>query len=425
MYKYDKKELDNGLKIIAHKMPQMKSVSLGVWIKTGGRYESVTNRGVSHFIEHLLFKGTKTRTASQIKTSIEGIGGVLNGFTSEEVTCYLVKVLGEHLKLGLDVLSDMVLNALFAPKDIEMERFVILEEIKMYKDQPDQHVGELLNELLWPNQTLGIPLTGTHEIIKSLKREDIVEYREKSYNPTNITIVACGNVDWNILLKSCNNIFSKRKKGKIYDYEKMKVSQVKPKTNIVHKETEQTHIAIGFHSISRLDPARYAMDLLNIVLGANMSSRLFHELREKRGLAYAIGSHVGYYADGGAATIEAGVDNRKISHAIELILGELAKIKKDPITKNEFERAKKYYQGHLSFVFEDTTDHMLWLGKKIVTNDLPIDAQEVLKKIKKVTIDDIFQVAEKTFKKENMNIAVIGPTGDKEKETIKELVHGL
>ena len=278
---------------------------------------------------------------------------------------------------------------------------------------------------MWPKQTLGIPLIGTHEIINSLKRGDIIKYKEKAYVPSNITVVACGDVDWHMLIDSCDKIFSGKKKGGIYGYEKMKVSQAKPKTNIVHKDTEQTHIAIGFHSLSRQSPARYTMDLLNIVLGAGMSSRLFHELREKRGLAYAIGSHVSYYADGGAAAIEAGVDNKKISKAIQLILKELVKIKKKPITKKEFERAREYYQGHLSFVLEDTTDHMLWLGKKTVTGDEPIDAAEVLRRIKKVTIEDILKLSAETFRRENLNIAVIGPTKDKEKETIKEIAGEL
>lgn len=425
MYKYNKKTLDNGLKIIAHKMPQMRSVALGVWIATGGRYESVMTRGVSHFIEHLLFKGTKKRTATQIKNAIEGIGGALNGFTSEEVTCYLVKILGKHLAFGLDVLSDMVLNAIFAPKDIEMERFVILEEIKMYKDHPDQYVSELLNELLWPNQILGVPLIGTYEIIKSLKRKDILKCKNKTYTPSNITVVACGDVDWDVLVENCSRMFSRRKKGGVYGYGKMKVSKTGPKTNIFNKDTEQTHIAIGFHSLSRLDPARYAMDLLNIVLGTGMSSRLFHELREKRGLAYAIGSHATYFIDGGAASIEAGVDNRKIRTAVELILKELAKIKEKPITKKEFERAREYYHGHLSFILEDTIDHMLWLGKKVVTRDEPIDAEEILRMVKKVRIEDILKVAAETFRKENLNIAVVGPTKDKEKEAIKKIAQGF
>jgi len=406
-------------------MPQMKSVALGIWIATGGRYENMKNRGISHFVEHLLFKGTEKRTAAQIKNSIEGIGGMLNGFTSEELTCYLVKVIGRHLRLGLDVLGDMVLNARFDPKDIQKERLVILEEIKMYKDQPDQYVSELLCELMWPKQILGTPLIGTSETINSLERKDIIEYRDKSHNPSNITIVACGDIDWDVLIESCDEIFSKKKRSRLYDYEKMKVYKKGPKTNIFNKNTEQTHIAIGFHSLSRQDPRRYAMDLLNIVLGANMSSRLFHELREKRGLAYAISSHVEYYADGGIADIEAGVDNKKISDAIQLILKELSKLNSSLVTKKEFERAIEYYQGHLLFLLEDTVSHMLWLGKKIVTGDEPIDIDEILNRIRKVEMDDILKLALDTFTKENLNIAVIGPAGDKEKEIIKEAAGGL
>ncbi|MEA3305293.1 MAG: pitrilysin family protein, partial [Candidatus Omnitrophota bacterium] len=288
MYKYNKKTLDNGLKIIAHKMPQMKSAALGIWIAAGGRYENMDNRGISHFTEHLLFKGTKKRTTVQIKNSIEGIGGVLNGFTSEEVTCYFTKVIGRHIGLGLDVLSDMVLNAKFDPKDVRMERSVILEEIKMYKDHPDQHVHELLAELLWPKQTLGIPLIGTFRTVHSLKRRDLIEYRNKFYNPSNITIAACGDVNWDIFLKNCEDTFLKKRAAGPLSFGKIEISQKAPKIKILGKATEQTNIAIGFHGIRRNDPARYAMDILNVALGANMSSRLFHELREKRGLAYAI-----------------------------------------------------------------------------------------------------------------------------------------
>lgn len=425
MYKYNIKTLNNGLKIVAYKMPQMKSVALGVWIATGGRYETIKTRGISHFVEHLLFKGTKKRTAAQIKNSIEGIGGSLNGFTSEEVTCYLVKVLGKDLKLALDVLSDMVLNAKFDPNDIQKERFVILQEIKMYKDQPDQYVDELLSELLWPQQTLGIPLVGTLKTVNSLDRKDIMEYKDRTYNPSNITIVACGDVDLNILFGSCDKIFLKKKAGRIYNYEKMKISQDAPKAKIFNKDTEQTHIAIGFHSLSRGNPARYAMDLLNIVLGANMSSRLFHELREKRGLAYEIGSHVNYYADGGTAVIEAGVDNRKISKAIKLVLKELSKLNNNLITREEFKRSREYYQGHLLFLLEDTVSHMLWLGNKIVIGDEPIDADEILSKVKKVTRDDIFKLSSEVFKKENLNIAVVGPAGIKEEKIINETAQEL
>ncbi len=422
MYDCNIKIFDNGLKVVAYKMPQMKSVALGLWLATGGRYESVSKRGISHFVEHLLFKGTEKRSATQIKNAIEGIGGVLNGFTSEEVTCYLVKVLGKHLTLGLDILSDMVLNAVFNPKDVERERFVILEEVKMYKDQPDQYVHELLGELMWPRQTLGIPLVGTHRTVTSLTREDLVAYRDRTYTPAHITVVACGDVDWERFVEECAVIFSAAKSGKVRHYKKMNVAQHRPKTNIFHKDTEQTHIAIGFHGISRQHPSRYAMDLLNIVLGANMSSRLFHELREKRGLAYAIGSHVNYYADGGVVSIDAGVDTRKISKAIRLILKELSKIRRRPVTKSEFERAREFYQGHLSFVLEDTVEHMLWLGKKVVTGDKPIDAEEVLQRVRDITIGDILEMAKDIFRPKNLNVAIVGPVRDEDKKAIQQIV---
>lgn len=421
MYKYDLTTLDSGLKVVSYPMPQANSVALGVWVATGGRYESMKNRGISHFVEHLLFKGTKTRTAAEIKNSIEGIGGILNGFTSEEVTCYLAKVLGRHLDLSVNILSDMVLNAKFDPRDVEKERFVILEEVKMYRDHPDQYVYELLGELLWPRQTLGIPLIGTFETIKSLKRDDLVRYKNESYNPANVTIVACGNVRHDSFAAVCDKIFSRAKSRKYHGFEKMKVSQRNFKSNMFKKETEQTHIAMGFHSIGKKSPARYAMELLNIALGANMSSRLFHEIREKRGLAYHISSHVRYYADGGVVTVEAGVDNKKLVKAIDLTLKELEKIRKTPITKKEFERAREYYQGHLAFLVEDTADHMLWLGEKIVTRDEPVDIDVITDNIGKVKLEDILGLAADTFKKENLNIAIVGPIEDNEKKAIGDI----
>lgn len=425
MCEYNTETLNNGLKIIARSMPQMRSVALGIWIATGGRYENTRNRGISHFLEHLLFKGTKKRTTSQIKNTIEGIGGSLNAFTSEEVTCYLAKVLGRHLKLGVDVLGDMVLNAKIDLKDIEKERFVILEEIKMYKDQPDQYANDLMGELMWPKQAMGIPLVGTIDTVNSVTRRDILAYRNRTYSPSSITVVACGDVDWNVLVDSCASLFSGRKTGKANNYNKMKVDQRSPKVKLLNKDTEQTHIVIGFHGFSRNNPLRYAMDLLNVALGANMSSRLFHELREKRGLAYAIGSHVHYYADGGAALIEAGVDNRKVAKAVDLMMKEVSRIKEDPITRKEFERAKEYYLGHLMFLLEDTASHMLWLGKKTVTGDGPIDVNKILSAVQDVTIDDVRDSARRVFRKGSLNIAIVGPAVEKESKRIKEITRAF
>jgi len=425
MDRYQSKVLDNGLKVIAHRMPQMRSAALGIWIATGGRYENTANRGISHFIEHLLFKGTKKRSTVQIKNSIEGIGGSLNGFTSEEVTCYLVKVLGRHLELGLDVLSDMVMNARFDPGDIDKERSVILEEINMYRDQPDQYVSELLGGLMWPGQTMGIPLIGTIKTVNALDRSRLLGYKNRSYSPSNITVVACGDIDWDILVGGCHKFFSKRKRGRSCGYRKMRVDRNGPKTKLLNKKTEQTHMAMGFHGISRKDPLRYAADILNVALGANMSSRLFHELREKRGLAYAIGSHVHYYADGGVAFVEAGVDNRKVSKATQLIIKELRRIKTAPLSIKEFERAKEYYRGHLLFMLEDTASHMLWLGKKVVTGDEPLDMERILDNAMKVTIDDVLKAASAIFKRAYLNIAVIGPDVEKEDKLIGRIAGEL
>ncbi|MBN1871404.1 MAG: insulinase family protein [Candidatus Omnitrophica bacterium] len=425
MHRYNTHTLNNGLRVIAHNMPNMKSVALGIWIATGGRHEDIEKRGISHFIEHLLFKGTSTRSAAKIKNSIEGIGGSLNAFTSEELTCYLVKVPAKYQNLGVEILSDMVLNARFDSRDIFKERMVILEEIKMYKDQPDQYVQDLLAELLWPDHTLGIPLIGTYEIINALSRSDLLNYKDKEYVPSNITVVACGDIDWRLLISSCSKLFSKRRVGKSCPYEAIKITQDAPKSKIFTKDTEQTHVALGFHGISRRNPSRYAMDILNVILGANMSSRLFHELREKRGLAYAISSHASYFNDGGYMVIDAGVDNGKIVDFISLALKELVKIKKKVVAKNEFERAKEYYRGHLSFILEDTLSHMLWLGRKVVTDDEPLDIAKILEKIDRVSQDDLSELSKKVFKSDNLNIGIVGPIDEAKKEKIEESIRNL
>jgi len=416
MYRYKRHSFDNGLTFIAGKMPGMKSVSIGIWVGVGGRYEDTKNRGISHFIEHLLFKGTRRMSGLAIKNTIEGIGGSLNGFTSEEVTCYLVKVLPRYQRLALDILSDMVLNASFNPRDLERERLVILEEIKMYKDQPDQYAEELLSGLLWPNQNMGIPLVGTYDIVKSLKREDLISYKRKTYNPANMAVAACGDVDSGALLNALKKRFLSKRGGERSRYEEMSIIRDGPTSNICRKETEQTHVAMGFHGISRENPSRHALDIMSIILGGNMSSRLFHELREKRALAYAVGSRVTYFNDGGALVIDGGVDKRRVTEFVKLTLKELMKLKARNVTADELKRAKEYYRGHLLFSLEETASHMLWLGKKVMTTGKVPDASAVLRNVDAVTARDVRDISKKIFRKDNLNVSAVGPLGAKDRE---------
>lgn len=409
---YHKAKLNNGLTIISHPMIRMQSVALGIWIKTGSRYEPDGLRGIAHFLEHLVFKGTKKYSCRKIKESLEGVGGALNGFTSEEFTCYLVKLPGRYLNLALDVLSDMALNPLLPEDEITREKTVVLEEIKMHKDLPQSYVHDLLDELLWPAQPLGMSILGTQESISRMNRQDLDLFRAKYYQPHNIVVSCAGLLMPDKLKSKLETIFLPRKKITAENFITAEVRQSSPQLKILNKDTEQTHLALGFHSFKREHPLKHAVALLHIILGANMSSRLFDEVREKRGLAYEIATHLKRFQDTGAFVVHAGIDNRKVSEAIELILKELQKIKDVLVSDDEFKRAKEFYLGQLMLALEDTLDHMLWIGETTASLDKTYSLKEVVKEVNQVKCQDIRQAARQIFQKQNLNLSLIGPLKD-------------
>lgn len=418
---YKKSVLANGLKIVTHKMPQMRSVALGIWIKTGGRYESRKNKGISHYLEHILFKGTKKYSLKKLKESIEGVGGSLNGFTSEEVTCYLVKLPWHHLDLGIDVLSDMVINPLLPSSEIEKERTVILEELKMYRDLPQSYVYDLLDELLWPGQPLGMSIIGSEESIRSLKKEDLLLYKRKYYTPLNIVVSASGLLEHDRFVKKAERIFSQLKDKNRNEFIRVAEGQDRPQLKLFDKPTEQTHIAFGFHSFRRDHPLKYAQTLLHVILGGNMSSRLFNEVREKKGLAYEIGTQAKYFQDTGAFLVHAGIDNCKVVPAVDLILKELGKIKSNLVTAGELQRAKDFFLGQLELALEDTMDHMLWIGESSITLNKTYSLDEIIKEVNKLTRKDILEAARLIFKESKINLSVIGPVKNDKKKILNRL----
>ncbi|MCX5678534.1 MAG: pitrilysin family protein [Candidatus Omnitrophica bacterium] len=413
--------LKNGLRTMACPMAGMESVAIGVWVRAGGRYESAKISGISHLLEHLLFKGTATRDMMTIKQEIEGRGGSFNGFTSEEHTCYLVKLLGKDAELGIDILSDMVLNPKLDESEIAKEKEVIIEEIKMYKDMPAQYVHEILTEEMWPGQPLGMPLAGTVESVKAISRSEVMEYKEAFYNPSNIFVIGAGNIDEDILAAMSKKYLSAPASGQASKFEKVKISQDRPCLNLNTKKTEQTHLAFGFRAVDRFHPDKHALSIANIILGANMSSRLFHIVRDEMALCYEISSSIRRYEDCGELDVSAGVDDRKLIKAIEVILKELARLAKEPILEGELRRAKEYYRGQLLFALEDTMSHMLWLGEKVVAGEKDLVARSILEKVEAVSIEDIMRVSKDLFKDNNLNLAIIGPCGDEKQ--IKEVLH--
>ncbi len=334
------KVLKNNLKVAAQPMEHMESVSIGIWIRTGSRYENNDNNGISHLLEHLLFKGTVNRDMKTIKEEVEGRGGTFNGFTSEEFTCYLVKLLSKDANLGVDILSDMVLNPRLASEEIDKEKSVIVEEINMYKDMPSHYVQEILAEVMWPGEPIGMPIAGTQKSVNSLTRNDLVSHKDNYYNPKNMLLMAAGCIEEDDLAGMADKYLSKAAAKMESKFNRIKIHQTAPVVKVYNKDTEQTHLAMGFHSLDRFHPDKYALSVANVILGANMSSRLFNIVRDEMALCYEISSSARKYEDSGALVISAGVDDKKLVKALEVILKELYRIKKEPVDKGEIALAK-------------------------------------------------------------------------------------
>ena len=418
---YKRQDLSNGLKIITKRLDHVHSVSLGIWLNIGSRYELPKQKGISHFMEHLLFKGSKKYSCRKIKESVEGVGGALNGFTSEEHTCYLVKIPHRYLSSALDILSDMVINPCLKAGDIEKEKTVVLEELKMYRDLPQSYVYELLDELLWPQQALGSPVIGTVETVNNISRKVLKSFQSDHYTSSNIVISAAGRLDDDLLVKKVSAIFSPLKNARLNTFIKAQQQQVKPQLKIFNKETEQTHMALGFHALKRDHSLRHAQAILHIILGANMSSRLFNEVREKRGLAYEIGTGIKRFADTGVFLVHAGIDNHKVSDCLGLIFQELGKTLKVLVTKDEFKRAKEFYLGQLSLALEDTMEYMLWMGESVACLDKVYSLEQIIAEVNKVHPEDVRTVARQIFKNEIINLALIGPLEKDQKQIYSKL----
>jgi len=422
---YKKMQTKNGLSVLASPMKHMTSVSLSVWIGVGGRYESKEQSGISHLIEHMLFKGTYSRTAKELKENVEGVGGAFNGFTSDEVTCYMVKVPSEYMELGLDVLADMVQNAKISEEDLEKEKFVVLEEIKMYRDLPGEYVLDLLNEIMWPDNALGRPLTGTTQSVNSLTRDELIKFKEMNYHPSNIAVVAAGNFESEKLFDLAEEKFALANKQRVLSFENVKVIQNAPHVKVCSSKTKQTHITFGFHAEDRNIRERFALKLANVIFGGNMSSRLFEELREKYGLCYDISSSYKRHSDKGEIHIHAGVDTAKALQSAVAILDETKKLRDLGVTEEELDRAKRYVKGQFLLAMESTSSRMMWLGDRfMIHKDIP-KVEEVLDNIDEVTLPDIKKVCENVFKPSLCNLAIVGKFTETEKNKIMREISKL
>ena len=418
---YDKTILPNKLRIITHPMQDRESISVGLLIDTGGRYEHDKNKGAAHFLEHILFKGSKNYSCEEIKELIEGVGGSLNAFTAEEITGYFAKTPFKHLDRTFDILADMVFNPLINKKDVDKERTVILEEIKMYHDVPQYFVLELLDELMWPRHPLGQNLAGNFETVGKMSAMDLKTFHEEYYFPANIVVCACGHLKHDQFVKLVQKKSARFNTIRETSYLSAVSDQDKAQIKFFRKEIEQMHLALGMLGLSVDHKDKYAMSLLNVILGANMSSRLFTQVREKHGLAYSISSSTKSLKDTGLFLIRAGIDNKKVVGALELILKELRKICLTEVSKDEFIRAKDYFLGQFLLGLEDTLDHMLWMGESLLTWDRVRTLEEIIKEVNQVKIADIRRVARDILRQDRFNLALVGPLNDRQEKEISAL----
>ncbi len=404
--------LENGITVATAETPHMASVSLGIWVGVGGRFEPAEVCGVSHFIEHMLFKGTPRRNAREISQDVEGVGGYLNAFTTEENTCFYAKAGHERVEQVWDVLADMFLNSTFDPVEIEKERNVIKEELAMYLDQPHHHVQELLNETLWPDHPLGRPLTGTEETLDRLRRDELLSYKRENYVARNTLVTLAGNIDHKEAVALVSKFARRFPKANRRTFQPVTAGQDAPRVHVYSKKVEQTQLALGVRTCSRHDDRRFALRLLNVILGENMSSRLFQVLREDNGLAYSICSSLSFFDDVGTLTVSAGVETDKIEKSLKLIIGELAQLAERLASRAELRRARDYVFGQLDINLENTENQMTWLGEQYLGYGKIISPEELKERIAEVTPSDIRSVARDFFLPERLNLALVTPVKD-------------
>ncbi|HEY90649.1 MAG TPA: insulinase family protein [Dehalococcoidia bacterium] len=419
---YQKATLNNGLRIITSEMPHTRSVSVCIFVGVGSRHEVDTVAGVSHFIEHLCFKGTPKRAAARdIATAIEGIGGIINAGTDKELTIYWSKVASIHFPLALDVLADILLNSKFEAAEIERERQVIVDEIHMVKDSPYQRVGMLIDELLWPDHPLGRDIAGSTESVTALTRGDMLKFMSGRYYPGNTVVTVAGSIQHADVVQRIEEVLghwtgSSPETGFLAYRDRHN-----PRLKVETRDTEQTHLCLALPGLSMLHPERYVLDLLNVILGEGMSSRLFSEIRDNQGLAYSIHSFMEHFLDSGALTIYAGVEHQNLKITIQEILKQLASLK-EPVPDSELIKARELSKGRLLLRMEDSRSVAGWTGGQEVLTGKIRTVDEVVAILDAITAEEISQLAQELLTADLLRLAVVGPTvGDEDLEGLLKL----
>ena len=417
---HQKTTLDNGLRIVTTTMAHTRSVSIYFFIGVGSRFESDAEAGISHFIEHVLFRGTAQRkTAKEISEAIEGVGGFLNGGTDKEMTLYWARVSQDHFPLALDVLADVYQHSRFEAEDIEKERQIIVEEINMTRDSPHQQVHMLIDSLLWPGHPLGRDIAGTKESMAGITRDMMLGYLDNKYLPENTVIAIAGNIGHEGVVEAVSKAFSGWKNNNSGLEFLPYTGQPNPRLEIEKRDTEQVHLCLGLPGLELKHPDRYALDLMNVILGEGMSSRLFTEIRDNLGLAYSIHSYIDHLHDSGSLVIYAGVEPANLSVAVRAITGQLASLK-DTITEAELSKAQELTRGRMLLRMEDTRSVAGWMGGQEVLIGEIMTVDQVLAKVNTVTIEQMQGLANELITSEQLRLSVVGPVG--EDESLEELL---
>ena len=410
--------LENGLRVVTSATPAVASVAMGVWVAVGGRHEAARLSGISHFIEHLLFKGTTTRSARDISQAIEGRGGYFNAFTQEESTCYYAHVAAAQAADVLDILADMYRHPRFASADIAKERGVIVEEIQMYHDQPQQLVQEMLGGLLWSDHPLGRPLAGSPATVRRLQRADFLAYKNRYYQPAATLVVLAGQVEHEQAVAQVRQLLGSLPPQRAPACRPVTRRTVQRGVRARGKEIEQAHLAIGLRLFGRHDPRRFALKLLSTVLGENMSSRLFQIIREKHGLAYSIHSTVDLFRETGVLAVSAGVDPDHLRRTLELTFRELARLRAQPVGAAELRRARDYVIGQLLLGLENTPARMMWAADNILNYGRFIQPAEIMNRIQRVTARDVQTLAGDIFRPGRLSLALVAPEAGPAEEAL-------
>ncbi len=405
--------LSNGVRVVTEKVPSVHSVSIGIWVKAGSRCEQAAENGIAHFLEHMLFKGTEKHTAAEIARVIDSVGGVLNAFTAKEYTCFYVKVLREHVPLAVDLLADIFFNSLLSEEELEKERNVIIQEINMVKDTPDDYVQDLFNQTYFAGHPLGYNILGDLDTVSGISRSDLAHFFEREYLvPERIIVSAAGHIEHDEFVDIIGNYFGSMQGSCSHTA----LPTFVPKRGIDFHERplEQVHVCIGTPGVSYCDSARYALFILNAVSGGSMSSRLFQEVRENRGLAYSIFSYTTSFCDSGLFGIYMGVVNETLQEALRIIMGQLMHLRDEPVHEAELVHAKEQLKGNLLLSLESTDSHMSRLAKCEIYHNEYVPVEKVLQDIEAVTAGQVQDIARRIFQDDSLVFTFLGPVAEQD-----------